>query len=240
MYPYTKFYLQPTKDRLGGYWANHFSTISVLGMHESSVNFLGKGIDTKEGKTFAEEVSDFVNALLLMYQNESGILFNYEGAPSEGSGFSMCMEDKKRYPDMRCFENNDMLVYTNSTQLPINKEIDIFSALDHQNGLQTKYTGGTVFHCNLGEQITPESAKNLVRTILTDYEIPYISITPTFSICSKHGYISGNTESCPKCGKRCITYSRVIGYYSTINDFNHGRKDEFHKRNLYDNFSLTK
>jgi ribonucleoside-triphosphate reductase (formate) len=206
LYPYSKFYLRGIKEQTGGYWTNHFSTIGLLGMNEALLNFLGKDITTKEGLAFSVKVLDFMRDKLQVYQNETGDIFNLEATPGEGTSRRFAWADKKIYPNIivaneKQFKEHKVApYYTNSTQLPVGKSLELFDALDLQDPLQTKYTGGTVFHVFLGERIASKDAtKNLVRKISANYKMPYFSITPTFSICPIHGYISGEHEYCPIC-----------------------------------------
>jgi ribonucleoside-triphosphate reductase len=208
LYPYSKYYLRGIKEQTGKYWVNHFSTIGLLGMNEALINFMGKNIASKEGFAFAGKVLDFMRDKLQDYQNETGDLFNLEATPGEGTSRRFAWADKKQFPEIKVA--NDKAVnehgaapyYTNSTQLPVNLNLDLFEALDLQDPLQTKYTGGTVFHVFLGEKLPSiESTKNLVRKISSNYRMPYFSLTPSFSICPIHGYLSGEHEYCPVCEK---------------------------------------
>ena len=206
LYPYSKFYLSDIKARFGKYWQNHFSTIGILGMNESLINFMRQGIGSPEGKAFAIEILDFMRERLKNYQNETNNLYNLEATPGEGTTYRFAKKDKEVYPNI--IVANDMAVkekgadpyYTNSTHLPVNYTQDIFEALDMQDDLQVKYTGGTVLHGFLGQMINdPEAAKALVKKIVYNYRLPYFTLTPTFSICPKHGYLSGEHKFCPKC-----------------------------------------
>ncbi len=191
LFPYTKHYLQ--------HLDNHFSTIGIVGMNECALNFMDKDIATREGKEFAEEVLDHMRSRLKDYQEEYGDLFNLEATPAESTSYRLALHDKKHWPEIKSSGDAEPF-YTNSSQLPVDFTPDIFDALDHQDSLQTKYTGGTVFHGFLGEAITDwASCKNLVKTIAENYHLPYFTISPTFSVCHKHGYISGEHFSCPKC-----------------------------------------
>lgn len=204
-YPYTRFYLTDIKKRFGQYWKNHFNTVGLLGMNEACLNFLKKDINNDEGKKFALEVLDFMRDRLLKYQKKTGQIFNLEATPGEGASYRFAEHDKKEFADIVVandseFANGASPFYTNSTQLPVDFSGDIFDALDHQDELQCKYTGGTVFHVYLGEKIPSiESTRALVKKIAENYKLPYFSITPTFSICPKHGYLAGEHEYCPKC-----------------------------------------
>jgi ribonucleoside-triphosphate reductase len=205
LYPYSNFYLRNIKARFGKYWKNHFNTIGILGMNEACINHMGKDISTKEGKEFAIEILEFMRKIMKKYQKETKEMFNLEATPGEGTCYRCAKTDKKEYQDIivaneEAYKNGAAPYYTNSTHLPVGSTDDLFEALDHQDELQTKYTGGTVFHSFLGESLPDgNSAKVLVKKIAENYELPYFSITPTFSICPKHGYISGAHEYCPKC-----------------------------------------
>jgi ribonucleoside-triphosphate reductase len=205
LYPYSKFYLQDIYARFGTYWQNHFNTIGINAMNEALVNFNGDNITTPTGKAFAEEILDFMRERLMDYQNETNNLYNLEASPAEGAAYRFAKKDKELYPDLIVANNEAWKeganpYYTNSTHLPVGYTNDIFEALDLQDNLQTKYTGGTVLHGFLGEKINDiDSCKNLVRKIAENYKLPYFTITPTFSICPKHGYISGEHQYCPKC-----------------------------------------
>jgi ribonucleoside-triphosphate reductase len=193
LFPYTRRYLQHLN--------NHFSTIGLTGMHETCQNFLGQdlGIDTPEGKAFAEEVLNFMRERLQDYQERYGDLFNLEATPAESTSYRLALHDKKHYPDI-ITSGDDQPFYTNSSQLPVDFTTDIFDALDHQETLQTKYTGGTVFHGFLGERVSDwKAARGLVKAIAENYKIPYFTISPTFSICPRHGYLAGEHFSCPHC-----------------------------------------
>lgn len=233
LYPYCKFYLRSVKEKSGKYWSNHFSTIGLVGMNESCLNFMDKDITTEEGNKFAGEVLDFMNKKLLEYQEESDILYNLEASPAEGACYRLAKMDKKKYPDIIVANESKVIkgaepFYTNSTQLPVDYKGDVFSALDLQDHLQTKYTGGTVFHTFLGERLNNgEQAKQLVKKIAENYKLPYFTLTPTFSICEKHGYISGEHETCSKCGDPCKIYSRIVGKISPTSRWNPGKKAEF-------------
>jgi ribonucleoside-triphosphate reductase len=216
LYPYTKFYLAPIKLRRGEYWANHFSTIGLLGMNEALMNLIGKSITTKEGQKLAEEILVHMRKRIVSYQKDTGNLYNLEATPAEGTSYRLARLDRERYTDI-IFANDDGVkagetepYYTNSSQLPVNYTDDIFEALDLQDKLQTKYTGGTVLHGFLGERLWDvEATKNLVRKIAENYTLPYFTLTPTFSICPSHGYIAGEHHTCPSCiappGKEMVT-----------------------------------
>ena len=224
LYPYTKFYLRDIKARFGVYWKNHFSTIGLIGMNEACLNLLKEDIGTRSGKQFAIEVMDFMRAKIVEFQKETGNNYNLEATPGEGTSYRLAKLDKERYP-----------YYTNSTQLPVNYSDDIFEVLDHQDDLQTKYTGGTVVHIYAGERIqNTETMKNLVKKICNNYRLPYFTFSPTFSTCPNHGYISGEHYTCPECGESCEVYSRVVGYIRPVNQWNKGKKKEFSDRKTFE------
>lgn len=230
LYPYAKYYLRDVKKRFGLYWQNHFNTIGLVGMNEALLNFMGKDITSDEGKNFALETLDFMRDKLKEYQIETDLLFNLEASPAEGASFRLAKKDRILYPDIiTC--GKDTPYYTNSTQLPVDFTEDIFTALDLQEELQCKYTGGTVLHGFIGEKIDDiNTCKELVKKIAYNYKIPYYTITPTFSICTDHGYISGEHFECPYCGKDCEVYSRVVGYYRPVRNWNEGKRKEFQDR----------
>jgi ribonucleoside-triphosphate reductase (formate) len=215
LYPYSKFYLSDIKERFGKYWQNHFSTIGINGMNESLLNFMKRDIASGEGRAFALEILDFMREKLKTYQNETNNLYNLEATPGEGITYRFPKKDKEIYPNIivanekQVVEKGAVPYYTNSTSLPVNYTNDIFEALDLQDELQTKYTGGTVLHGFLGQKIDdPEMAKQLVKKIFYNYRLPYITLTPTFSICPKHGYLSGEHKYCPKCDEE-IGYREI-------------------------------
>ncbi len=220
LYPYTKFYLRDIKARFGVYWKNHFSTIGLIGMNEACLNLLGEDIGSFRGKQFALEVMDFMRTRIIEFQKQTGNNYNLEATPGEGTSYRLAKLDKEKYP-----------YYTNSTQLPVNYTDDIFEVLDHQDDLQTKYTGGTVVHIYAGEKIQSiETMKNLVKKICNSYRLPYFTFSPTFSTCPNHGYISGEHFTCPECGENCEVYSRVVGYIRPVQQWNKGKKKEFADR----------
>jgi ribonucleoside-triphosphate reductase len=241
LYPYTKFYLRDIKKRFGKYWKNHFNTIGLVGMNEACLNFIGKDLSTKEGQTFTLEILDFFRDRLLEYQEETDQIFNLEASPAEGASYRLAKKDKQLYSDILSAINDSESsdsepYYTNSTQLHVHATDDLFEAMDLQDEIQCKYTGGTVFHVYLGERINSfKSVKNLVKKIAHTYKMPYFSITPTFSICPNHGYLPGEVETCPKCNKECETYSRVVGYISPVKQWNNGKTVEWEQRNFFKN-----
>ncbi|MDR0462230.1 MAG: ribonucleoside triphosphate reductase [Christensenellaceae bacterium] len=234
LYPYSRFYLQGIKETSGGYWANHFSTIGIVGMHECCLNYLDKGIDSAEGREFALRVMHFLREKMQGYQAETGNIYNLEATPAENVAPKLARVDKKRYPDIVTSGSGDAVYYTNSTQLPVQFTDDIFKVIKHQEGLQTLYTGGTSMHIFLGERLDDrETAKNLIKKIFNNSRIPFVSITPTFSICSHHGYIAGEKWKCPTCKKDTEVWSRVVGFLRPIGDWNAGKRQEYKERIKY-------
>jgi len=239
MYPYSRFYLRKVKERTGTYWSNHFNTVGIIGMNEACLNFMGKDLTTNEGQKFALEIMDFLNEKVLAIQERDDILYNIEASPAEGASYSIAKKDKELYPDIIVaneteFQKGAEPYYTNSTHLPVGFTEDIFEALDLQDTLQTKYTGGTVFHGFLGERLdSGEEVKQLVKKIAYGYKLPYFTLTPTFSICESHGYIAGEHFECPKCGEECQVYSRVVGKIAPVSRWNLGKKEEFKGRLEY-------
>ena len=236
LYPYSRHYLEGVKERFGGYWASHFNTIGLNGMNEALLNFIGVDLTTERGQAFAERVLDFMRQRLLTYQEETGQLFNLEATPAEGTSYRFALLDKARYPDIITATSgvpDAEPYYTNSTQLPVNATDDLFQALDWQDRLQTKYTGGTVLHTFLGERLpSVEMTKEMVRRIASNYRLPYFTLTPTFSVCPNHGYLPGEHFTCPKCGEAqpCEVYSRVVGYLRPVQQWNKGKKAEYYQR----------
>jgi anaerobic ribonucleoside-triphosphate reductase len=239
LYPYSRFYLRDIKNRSGLYWKNHFSTIGILGMNEACLNFLGETITTDRGQQFALKVMDFMRNLISEVQEQTGDIFNLEATPAEGTSYRLCMLDKKKFPEIICANEIDYRrgaapYYTNSSQLPVNYTDDIFETLRLQDGLQTKYTGGTVLHIFLGEQVSDvETLKTLIRKVATNYRLPYFTLTPTFSICPSHGYLNGEQETCPECGQKTEIYSRVVGYLRPVKQWNDGKQAEYSNRKLF-------
>lgn len=218
LYPYAKYYLSGVKERFGGYWNNHFSTIGIIGMNEALLNFepIRKNIVSPEGRAFAMEVLDHMRNKVLEFQGETNHLYNLEATPAEGVTRRLSRLDKDKYKDIIVANNDDVEkknaspYYTNSSHLPVNYTHDLFEALDLQDGLQTKYTGGTVLHGFIGEAMpSAESVKNLVRKVVNKYHLPYFTVTPTFSVCPKHGYLAGEHFFCPRCDEE-------ISYVSTV------------------------
>ena len=223
--PYTKRYL--------GSLENHFSTIGLNGMNECCLNFINKDIATEEGKKFAGEVLDFMREKLSAYQEETKSIYNLEATPAEGTSYRFAKMDKERFPNI-ISAGTDEPYYTNSSLLPVGYTNDIFEVLDHQDSLQTKYTGGTVVHGFLGERLpNAQVCKELVKKIAYNYRLPYYTISPTFSVCEDHGYLKGEVKVCPTCNKVTEVYSRVVGYIRPLNYWNKGKKEEYNERKVY-------
>jgi ribonucleoside-triphosphate reductase len=177
---------------------------------------------------------DFMRQKLLEYQQETGNLYNLEATPAEGTSYRLAQIDRLKHPELRMSYGSEVPFYTNSSHLPVNYTDDIFEMLELQDEIQTKYTGGTVIHLYVGEEIKdPLTVKTLVRKICDNYKLPYFSVTPTFSVCPDCGYISGKAEQCPKCGKACEVYSRIVGYLRPVSQWNNGKKEEFGFRKTY-------
>ncbi|MDR2577023.1 MAG: ribonucleoside triphosphate reductase [Puniceicoccales bacterium] len=230
LYPYTSFYLADIRERFGCYWKNHFSTIGLVGMNEACINLLGNGIVTEEGRAFALRTLDFMRARILDYQKQTGNHYNLEATPAEGTSFRLAKKDRVQFEGIVAADDDqrDAPFYTNSIHVPVNAFDDIFAVLDHQDELQTKFTGGTVVHLYLGERIADTSVvKNLVRTITHNYKLPYFSLTPTFSVCPTHGYLAGEQAVCPTCGATTEVYSRIVGYLRPVQQWNDGKRSEF-------------
>jgi ribonucleoside-triphosphate reductase len=240
LYPYSRFYLRGVKEQSGEYWANHFSTIGVIGMNEACLNLLGCSIAEEEGQAFAIRVLDFMREVLLEFQEATGHLWNLEATPAEGTSYRLALLDKGRFP--RIIVANEAEVqdggaapyYTNSSQLPVGLTDDLYQALKLQEPLQTRYTGGTVFHIWLGERLpSGEAAKLIVRKAAENFRIPYFTLTPTFSVCPSHGYLAGEHPRCPKCGEPAEVYSRVVGYLRPVEQWNAGKQAEFRDRRVF-------
>ncbi len=235
LYPYTKFYLARINERFKQYWKNHFSTIGIIGMNEACINYCGANIGTEPGKEFALQVMDYLRERLIDIQEETGNNYNLEATPAEGTSFRLALIDKKKHPKLiSANPHTDAPFYTNSTQLPVNFSDDVFEVLDLQDELQTKYTGGTVLHIFGGERVEhPESIKQLVKSVCTNYHLPYFTFSPTFSICPEHGYLDGEREQCPVCFKRTEVFSRIVGYLRPVSQWNDGKKAEFKMRTTF-------
>jgi anaerobic ribonucleoside-triphosphate reductase len=239
LYPYSRFYLREIKQNTGTFWKNHFSTIGIIGMNEASINFINKNIGTMEGQAFALRVMDYLRDALARVQDESGEIYNLEATPAEGTAYRLAMLDKQTYKGIACaneveFGKGAAPFYTNSTQLPVNYTDDLFETLQLQDRLQTKYTGGTVLHIFLGEQLNDiEAVKSLVRKISNNYRLPYYTLTPTFSVCPSHGYLNGEQPRCAHCNQETEIYSRVVGYLRPIKQWNDGKQAEYAMRCTY-------
>lgn len=234
LYPYSKFYLRSVKERHGNYWQNHFSTIGLVGMHEACLNLLGVGIETEEGGAFALDVLNFMREKLTEYQEETGNLYNLEATPAEGTSYRLAKSDVKKFPGIITAGTPDSPFYTNSSQLPVDCTDDLFTALDKQDLLQAAYTGGTVQHVFLGEAAPDNTVvKNFVRKVCEGYQIPYFTLSPTFSICPNHGYLKGEQLACPECGETAEVYSRVVGYLRPVSQWNDGKQKEFELRSTF-------
>ncbi|WP_095171500.1 MULTISPECIES: ribonucleoside triphosphate reductase [Blautia] len=230
LYPYTKRYL--------GSFENHFSTIGLLGMNEAGLNARWLKCDMADERTqeFSKRVLDHMRERLKDYQEEYGDLYNLEATPAESTSYRLAKHDRKRWPDIKTAGNEgDTPYYTNSSHLPVDYTADIFDALDIQDELQTLYTSGTVFHAFLGEKLPDwKAAAALVRKIAQNYRLPYYTLSPTYSVCKDHGYLSGEHFVCPKCGKKAEVYSRITGYYRPVQNWNDGKSQEYKNRTVYD------
>ena len=236
LYPYSRHYLSNIKKSRGQYYGNHFSTIGLVGMNEMLVNFLDENIASKKGRAFALEVMDFMRERMVAYQKETGNIYNLEATPGESTAYRLCLKDKAKYPDIVAAGTKKSPYYTNSSQLPVNFTDDVFEALKLQDEIQCRYNGGTVQHLFLGERLSDtQSVKALVRKIFEKFRLPYITLTPTFSICPTHGYIAGEHFKCPKCAieQPCEVYTRVVGYLRPVAQFNAGKQQEYKDRKEY-------
>lgn len=234
LYPYSSHYLRSVKERTGYYWNNHFNTIGIIGMNESCLNFLGVDIGTEKGQAFAKKVMNFLRQLMVDFQAEdgdAGVSYNLEATPAEGTSFRLAKIDVKTFGKEIITSGDKTPYYTNSTQLPANYTDDIMKCIELQDELQSLYTGGTVQHLYIGEKIDDiEVAKKLIKKIFTYSKMPYISLTPTFSVCQEHGYIAGEHFNCPTCGREAEVYSRVVGYLRPVQNYNAGKKEEYRER----------
>ncbi len=235
LYPFSRRYLKDIRARSGSYWYNHFSTIGLVGMHEAAVNLLGRenGLTTVAGQAFALRTLEYMRGMISSFQEETGNYYNLEATPAEGTSYRLANLDRQKYPDIYT-AGTETPYYTNSSQLPVGYTDDIFETLDLQDALQSSYTGGTVLHLYLGERISDIAvAKSLIKKVFTNYKLPYISLTPTFSVCNDHGYISGEHFTCPACGKNAEVWSRVVGYLRPVQNFHLGKKEEYAERVKY-------
>jgi len=246
LYPYSRRYLRHIKDGYDKYWKNHFSTIGIVGVNEAVINLLGQNIATKDGQAFAVKMLTFMRKRLADYQEETGSIYNLEATPAEGTSYRLARIDKKRYRDI-IFANQKQIVqnhaepfYTNSSQLPVDFSGDLFDALEHQETLQSLYTGGTVFHIFLGERLHSwKSAAELIKKVSWNSKLPYFTLTPTFSVCPTHGYTSGEHKQCPVCGANSEVYSRVVGYLRPVDQWNDGKQAEFAMRKTFDRSTVV-
>ena len=228
LYPYTKYYL--------GTFENHFSTIGLVGMNEACLNarWLHKDLTDPEAQEFTKAVLNHMRERLSDYQEKYGDLYNLEATPAESTSYRLAKHDRNRYPEIITANMNGTPYYTNSSHLPVGYTEDIFSALDIQDDLQTLYTSGTVFHAFLGEKLPDwRAAADLVRKIAENYKLPYYTMSPTYSVCHDHGYITGEHFTCPKCGKDTEVWSRITGYYRPVQNWNDGKVQEFKDRKEY-------
>ncbi len=229
LYPYTKRYL--------GRFDNHFSTIGLIGMNEAGLNarWIRADLSHKETQQFAKDVLNHMRERLSDYQEQYGDLYNLEATPAESTTYRLAKHDKEKWSDIiTAGYEGDKPYYTNSSHLPVDYTTDIFDALDIQDELQTLYTSGTVFHAFLGEKLPGwKAAAELVRTIAENYRLPYYTMSPTYSICSEHGYLNGEQKVCPKCGKVTEVYSRITGYYRPVQNWNDGKLQEYQNRTEY-------
>jgi anaerobic ribonucleoside-triphosphate reductase len=202
---------------------------------------MGKSVGDPEGKEFTKKVLDFMKKRLIAFQEDTDNNYNLEATPAEGTSYRLAKIDKEKYPDMIFANGNGHggpvpaeVFYTNSTQLPVNFTDDIFEALDLQDDIQVKYTGGTVFHGFVGERVGNSAAiKTFIRRICDNYRLPYFTFTPTFSVCTSHGYLIGEHETCPKCNTPCEVFSRVVGYLRPVKQWNKGKQEEFKLRRVF-------
>ncbi|MBI9036331.1 MAG: ribonucleoside triphosphate reductase [Bacteroidales bacterium] len=244
LFPYSSFYLRHLYNKNGKYWKNHFSTIGIIGMNECLRNFLGLELTNPKGHAFAIKIMGYMRERMQVFGEETGNNYNLEATPAESTSYRLAQIDKQTHPDIISANSingpDSEPFYTNSSQLPVNYTEDIFEALRLQDDLQTQYTGGTVFHIFVGEKNIPiESIKQMVRKITHNFQLPYITLSPTFSICPEHGYIYGEHKLCPKCQKQgketeCTVYSRIVGYLRPVDQWNKGKQAEYDQRRLFD------
>ena len=236
LYPYSRYYMSSIKKLRDCYFGNHFSTIGLIGMNEALLNFLDESVASKRGRKFALEVLDFMREKLVKYQENTGNLYNLEATPGEGTSYRQAKIDKEKYPDIITAGTKKVPYYTNSSQLPVDYTTDAFEALKLQDELQCRYTGGTVLHLFLGERVSDiQIVKNLIKKVFNNFHLPYVTITPTFSICPHHGYLSGEHFLCPKCiiEQPCEVYSRVVGYIRPVQQWHVGKRAEYHERKTF-------
>ena len=228
LYPYTKRYL--------GTFNNHFSTIGLIGMNEAGLNanWLRADLTDEKAQAFCRNVLNHMRERLSDYQEQYGDLYNLEATPAESTTYRFAKHDKEAYPDIITANMNGTPYYTNSSHLPVGFTEDVYSALDIQDDLQTLYTSGTVFHAFLGEKLPDwRAAATLVRKIAENYKLPYYTMSPTYSVCKDHGYLTGEQYICPHCGQKTEVYSRITGYYRPVQNWNDGKAQEFKDRKVY-------
>ena len=235
LYPYSANYLRPIQQKTGCFWFNHFNTIGLIGMNEACQNLFGPDCDltTPKGQDFAIKTLNYTRKEIQEIQDKTGHYYNLEATPAEGTSYRLAKKDTERYSDI-ITAGESVPYYTNSSQLPVGFTDDIFETLDLQDELQSLYTGGTVLHLYLGEEIKDRSiAKRLIQKVFTRYRLPYISLTPTFSICNDHGYLAGEQPICPECGAATEVWSRVVGYLRPVRNYNKGKQEEYVQRKKF-------
>ena len=235
LYPYSANYLRPIQQKTGCFWFNHFNTIGLIGMNEACQNLFGPDCDltTTKGQDFAVKTLNYMRKEIQEIQDKTGHYYNLEATPAEGTSYRLAKKDVERYSDI-ITAGESVPYYTNSSQLPVGFTDDIFETLDLQDELQSLYTGGTVLHLYLGEEIKDRAiAKRLIQKVFTRYRLPYISLTPTFSICNDHGYLAGEQPICPECGAATEIWSRVVGYLRPVRNYNKGKQEEYTQRKKY-------
>ncbi|MDR2037450.1 MAG: ribonucleoside triphosphate reductase [Bacteroidales bacterium] len=239
LYPYSKFYLRHVYQRFNSYWKNHFSTIGINGMNECCLNYLGVDLAHTDGKTFAQRVMFYMRDVLAEFQEETGNIYNLEATPAESTAYRFARIDTIQHPDIitanhEACKDGASPYYTNSTHLPVGYSDDIYEVLSLQDDLQVLYTGGTVLHLFTGDaNMSALAAKNLIRKITARFRLPYITISPTFSICPSHGYIAGEHFNCPECSEATEVYSRIVGYMRPVKQWNNGKQQEYKDRKLF-------
>jgi len=245
LYPYSKFYLRNLHERFKAYWVNHFSTIGINGMNECCMNFLGAPITSKEGHAFAEKIMNFMRDVLSEFQEETGNIYNLEATPAESTSFRFALLDTAKHSDIivanhKEFKNGARPYYTNSTHTPVNFSDDLYEVLEQQDSLQRLYTGGTVFHVFSGEnRVSAAAAKQMVKKVTSSFTLPYITLSPSFSVCPSDGYLAGEHFKCPKCGSDSEVFSRIVGYMRPVSQWNEGKRAEFKDRKLFDKSLLS-
>lgn len=235
LYPYSANYLKDIKLKTGCYWFNHFNTIGLIGMNEACQNLLGAEVDltSPAGQQLAIRTLNYMRDVIKDIQDETGHYYNLEATPAEGTSYRLAQKDKEQFADI-ITAGEQVPYYSNSTQLPVGFTDDIFETLELQDELQSLYTGGTVLHLYLGEEVRDtRTTKALIKKIFTQYKLPYVSLTPTFSICQDHGYLAGEQYTCPICGAEAEVWSRVVGYLRPVQNFNTGKKEEYALRKKY-------